>query len=602
MIDPDPPGIITRIRKVSLSNFRGFKARNGKDHLLDTDAHVVLITGPNGHGKTNLLEALLLLLTGWYGDYDAVDDLISRLSRKDRDGESGPAEECAISADVEFVEKKIGKIELAWNKNVDGPLPMPKGRHSHFFMSDETKDPADRELDARLCGFFQDRVDILFDQASRGRTLRDVFEPLPRVVSLVSERLPRLAQDLGRESKDLRYQKDWPPGRPLLEELDGGLKAQWRQIVRLFRELLEHVPDWPPEPPIPEEIADDGQMDDFARRLALALGRDTSKLRYEKLREAFPRAIQDELERRIRWAERGAGEATDETGWLQSELDAVKVRQDEIRERFPFLDKDLRLFESDAPDLPGLPDALALFQSLARNARRWGEVRVQAGEGGVAVPRFQRVLEQFAAVDEQEASKCAETLEAWLSERRQARHERTKLEALRRDLEARLARSLISEKLAVLKDLDRRIKGELPGLLLAWAEKHEYTRHLERRRGREAARGLLVATLEAVMWCRAKVEGLTAPDPILMEEIRRRADLVLRRFSLVDGFLPLRLKADEGPAADGERVRRSYKILTRDWRYLSHLSTGQRAQVAVSLLVAQNLAIPQYLTHRVILL
>ncbi|MEZ5352298.1 MAG: hypothetical protein R2762_06640 [Bryobacteraceae bacterium] len=41
---------------------------------------------------------------------------------------------------------------------------------------------------------------------------------------------------------------------------------------------------------------------------------------------------------------------------------------------------------------------------------------------------------------------------------------------------------------------------------------------------------------------------------------------------------------------------------TADKRELRHLSTGQRAQVAVSFLTAQNMAIPHKLSHRIILL
>jgi hypothetical protein len=36
------------------------------------------------------------------------------------------------------------------------------------------------ELRARLCGFYQDRVDNLFDETIHGDTIRDLFEPLPK--------------------------------------------------------------------------------------------------------------------------------------------------------------------------------------------------------------------------------------------------------------------------------------------------------------------------------------------------------------------------------------------------------------------------------------
>src|SRR5258705_2679699 len=50
---------VTRIRRLSLSNFRSYHAAQ-----IDVGAELVVLTGPNGAGKTNLLEAISFLAPG----------------------------------------------------------------------------------------------------------------------------------------------------------------------------------------------------------------------------------------------------------------------------------------------------------------------------------------------------------------------------------------------------------------------------------------------------------------------------------------------------------------------------------------------------------
>src|SRR6187397_1370592 len=49
----------TRVRRLALSNFRSYRAAS-----LDVGASLVVLTGENGAGKTNLIEAISLLAPG----------------------------------------------------------------------------------------------------------------------------------------------------------------------------------------------------------------------------------------------------------------------------------------------------------------------------------------------------------------------------------------------------------------------------------------------------------------------------------------------------------------------------------------------------------
>ena len=55
---------LRRVSKLELLNFKGFSSQDGKPIGIDLDADLVLIMGPNGRGKTSIIEALELVATG----------------------------------------------------------------------------------------------------------------------------------------------------------------------------------------------------------------------------------------------------------------------------------------------------------------------------------------------------------------------------------------------------------------------------------------------------------------------------------------------------------------------------------------------------------
>lgn len=70
---------ITRVKSLALTNFRGFV---GDNLLVNTDADIVFLNGPNGVGKTSLVDALCLVLTGHH--YKEREPLISYSEKKAR--------------------------------------------------------------------------------------------------------------------------------------------------------------------------------------------------------------------------------------------------------------------------------------------------------------------------------------------------------------------------------------------------------------------------------------------------------------------------------------------------------------------------------------
>lgn len=65
-----------RLRHMTVAGFRGFST----ERYFDLDGDVILVSGPNGTGKTSFFDALLWALTGSVGRIGSSDNLLSRFS------------------------------------------------------------------------------------------------------------------------------------------------------------------------------------------------------------------------------------------------------------------------------------------------------------------------------------------------------------------------------------------------------------------------------------------------------------------------------------------------------------------------------------------
>ncbi len=570
--------------------------------MIDTDADVVLISGPNGYGKTSFLEALLLLLSGWHQpEIDPVSALLSQPTNAD--GVSSPGA-CRLSCDIAMSDESKKVLDLGWGHDHQGALPLPglaerdqmggltrSGGALASRLRNEADGLSGRELEARLTAFFQDRVAGLFDQAASGRTIRDVLEPFPVEIMIAQDRiLPSLKRRLDDELQSEIYGDDWK-GRPI-EDIDRELAAAWRELGALLRKAENlRIQDWPTVPDAPDFTIDDRWLHEFARNVVAKVRGQMNAADHGRLQDEFASLIRDSLQKAIVTAEREARGSTEETEQLLAELEGVQARLESIRSRFPTLDEDVRRFASDDP---ALPDALGIFRSLVLNAQGWG--RALAAD----ISEMQDVRTQFASVSIDEAAKCVELLDAFLRNRIAVLRERADLQKEEAVLTARIDRSRMSDRLARLRDLERQIEQPLRRFISAWETRRRYSDHLELAGHRQRARDSVSAAGDAIDRCAAVLTRLTGPSQSIMEGLRVRFHQILRRFCLVDGILPIGLVADERDL--GGQLRRAYRIRTADGRGLEHLSTGQRAQAAVSLLVAQNLAVSTLLPYRVILL
>jgi hypothetical protein len=92
--------------------------------------------------------------------------------------------------------------------------------------------------------------------------------------------------------------------------------------------------------------------------------------------------------------------------------------------------------------------------------------------------------------------------------------------------------------------------------------------------------------LEEVEAIQEAIEAVLEQESKLDDELRKRVDGIRGRFAFA-GRAQLRLELSNRPDGDGKETK-TFSVRTDDGRSRGHFSTGQRAQIAVALLVGQN--------------
>ncbi len=402
-----------------------------------------------------------------------------------------------------------------------------------------------------------------------------MFDPLPAPVRALEDIWEDLGKKIERARSETVFQDEL---KPSAEERRQRLKEAWKELLPTLKNLVSQL-SWQTD--IPDSIAEEDSLDSFAHEL---LGESRQG---KPLRDDFRQFIQNELDKAIREAERTAGETSEELKKIEEQLKQNEQKQNELKKQYPNLDRELALF-SAADDQP---DALAIFQALEHHAKRWANVEWQD-------EKLTRVREEFAKVSPADAGKCARMLEDFLQPRQQARKELNRLEEEQKRLEKDRESAFSSEKLRPLREIERQIYRPLNKLLDEWESCHKAREHETLKAARAEARKQLEELKQTISTCQKKINELIDPkkNKEFMEYLQKLVEAIMNRYSMVEGCLPLRL---ELPKDDNEH---GYHVLLGDGRKLEHLSSGQKAQAALAMLVGQNQGAASLLAHRIILL
>lgn len=570
-IEVTTKGAISRITSLKIQNFRGYTGT----HALNCDADFVLVVGPNGHGKTGLIDALTLLLTG-YNIHDSADKLRSVYQ------EAGSA--VSISAECMAEDGETSSLAIDIEGEIDRPFALPG------------EDQINPELRARLCAFYQDRVGLLFDREAKGLTLRDVLEPKPQAIIDIEEQLKPIKESLiaASQGKDLRG--EWVGDTP--KTLDAILVDAWRPVQEELRQIADLMGNgWTP---LTEDVVTDPAtareaVERLARGWLSGMGYPAAEIPGDRLMENLIERLLTMLDGAIEEFRQLAVEASAEARDLQKKLDAAEAEQDALERKYPTLDEDLD-WAGGGTGYADL-DLLTLFRLLAERTEVW-----RTPPPG-SCDELRRIADEFARVVPLEAEKCAGILAVWLDPRRQAKQRRLVLDQRIAELTRELDQARSSEAVRRLETVQYSLRQTRKSLEGAWRNRWERYRFDHEKEGRRQANDFLIAAGEAAEGVRKYLDDALPLSRPLREDLERRANTVLRRFSLVEGMIPLKL-SQETRARGEDRKSLTFEPTTGDdgERGLDHFSTGQRAQVAMSLLLAQNQAVTSRLGHRVILL
>ena len=602
---------IVRLKKLEIENFRGLIGRR----TLDVDADLVLIDGPNGYGKTSLLEAIILLLTGWHpalidgkpvasrqltgssggaryaeGTLSAIAVKKARKTSKDKEAEE-PSEDKEAE---ETCEEVVIGIELS-----DYPS-RPNGIDDSFFKKPDKQDSEDEqdwdawELEGRLMSFFQERVRQSFDDAVRGRTLSEALNENPYRVTKTMEAVKRADAELARKLNKNRDE---------LDKLRSN-EESWRQAIpefgkwidafhSLHHTIREYFARWPTMPPIrdgsdhntsydkdsldPLEVFADEWMQEetgshfFDPGTFLQRYREAVRSRIEEYRRDSDSDIENKEYKK-----------------LKEKLTECEREIAQIDRNYPSLERDVDRFIYHFRD--GLYhcdvrlSAARWFSILSEKADEWAKLAREASgmgrdSGASPLARVSRELEQ---VDPDAAWQLAKALYDWIKPREEAWNRRKALEEERRDLKEQLDEIRTSEKLDQLESLNDRFRLVAQELEKYWKSQRKARDAVNRKNELEAEKAFFLDAREALDQFNTALDKITAPSSEIADKVVIMLNRLMFRFSLVEGFLPV--KIDE---SNNER----WMPLTNDERKIDDLSTGQKAQLAVGLMAAQNLAV-----------
>lgn len=555
---------IERVTRLNLSSFRGFGTEGAE---LDTDADIVLLTGPNGFGKSSVIEALTLLLTG-HPLRDGARDLLRIGCDRFEIGARVLSGQQEHSIDIS------GAGSADWAVRLDGQVARPRSVRDVFPLIEE--DLAERgsrgiaELDARLCVFSPEKIDLLYDERAQGTTVRQIFRPLTPELSSLKE---LLAKEIGDKLGRLRDKYLSATGESAARDAERARKVGKALASELF-ELYDAMGD---SVELPEIAGTDAleRLEALRKTWEVAEGQ---KSVHEILRR---------LKHEIREHAPQLTESAERREW-ESEL---KENQEEI----DILLSQVRGFEQRVDDLSRLQGVLACVAESTAGWTKLVEELVAEGEG------FEQLLGSLHRVRPDISAKRAAELDAWLGSRRETVRKLRIRQERKAELEDQIeADTMASEAGDWLRRQEALAKEDS---LSRWTDYVDWLEKERAKPGNQRAKAVVEEALkeldrvleEIASLKNARQEKASGNDKQLQEQLERRIEAIHRRFTFAGGgrlglAQDLRKGAQnkEGNGEKGEKGVEIFRAQTADKRNLAHFSTGQRAQVAISLLLGQN--------------
>ncbi|CAN95841.1 hypothetical protein predicted by Glimmer/Critica [Sorangium cellulosum So ce56] len=542
---------IERVHKVNLSNFRGWCGTN--EHEIDVDADLVLLTGANGQGKSSLLQAVMLALTG--DGVDSPDDMRPRqalhangrtsvklstsgdgtvdLRLPDRDASRPNGDDEAPSADI--------------------PLPeLPRSSLWHDFFRALRNPQAASEAELNISAVFSDKLGKRFEDKRSADNLVNVFSDAGIQLTAIRDTLEGVQIGVDKKIQERRarvahLRDEHQDGETRQRVVDAfhGARPVYEQLAALYPSYEEGraLPPWLGlSEPSTTQL---GQALQFLDELAQALG-----VTRTELKDAVNRSIDI-------WK---AKERRETSAREEQAIEKLEHARADLLRRYPEARARVEPFASS----DGGPPLDVCLDALSRNLERWRRASREAGLDDVAA--------QLHRVIPDDLHRLAARTRGYLEERRVASERGAAIDA---EVERLRLQAKKSERLEQLESIAR--DPELKQLWRSVKERREFDVGVEAAKKLEEENGRNVAFRDGLGELVDSV-GRQALDPSIRKAFEDVLLDILERIHITEGILPIRIEA-------------SGEVLMKDGRRIQDLSTGQKTQLAVALSVGINLAL-----------
>lgn len=644
-----------RIEEVAIANFRGFV--NPEPVSICTDGDVVLLTGPNGFGKTSFIDALGILLNNYY--YDVRKPL---LSLPLENGYSNKEKEAIIEAKLKDpAERKqyilFVTIPYGKNKKIE-PEPV---------WEIVLQNGLPPELAARCSFFYQDLLSKLFEEEENGAAVRimDFLRPMPKAVDTVRNALSEASK-----TWQIRLQGLWKAesekelSKSEIEEkrrvaLDNFIHAWNKRFERQAREKGLKIPynlpaGWLLLDGRELQTAWENRLQDFVSLAFELMFEKTFDKKQNQTPLKILRALEEAL---IVWQRQHLDRQKDFAGKLRMIVDGLPpekrllTKEECLQEESAIkainnqlIEKEKLLVQYEQMEKyfsnPIGPELLDILQTLRDKGEEWLSHFDSISKSSSNMPPPYKVgewLRYAVAEPGYNLHEIVSELETWqekishkrsqlindISRQRQYIRERETLLKKSRDFHRLYEDPQMGSELAQLKssplmplsffELKTMLEKISPqnfsevskdtalrDALKTWVdieELDEQRKRWEREKKQldktASLRDAVTKALKQESGKEATLNYATDPSEEIFGSIEKSANSFLEHFRLVNGITPVKITKRKGNTT-------MLEIKTSDGRPLSAFSTGQKAQLGLSMLLGLNYALHKYIGHSVI--
>lgn len=644
---------VLRVKSIRLCRFRGFVNTSevvNSDEIINTDADIVLLTGPNGFGKTSLIDALCLLLNRHYYE-----------ERLPLSSSNGVNNETFIEAVVKYGENEseIVKVNVKENLKKNESVITPEIIPSENLWTCGI--PA--ELAARCSFFYQDLLSKLFEEENAQARLLDFLSPQNKNVEETQKSLKQVLTQWKTDSEGIMKSftlKGFPSEGEINERRRNAVidfRKAWSELVKAAQtvmqiELPERDKDWLFL--INSENLRSGWQGELRNFVQECLaGFTPEKIEFVKnespssvlrrLKEVLSQLRQKAIDQKMSIREKLKlllDDIADEALIFPPPIWPDKEKEiNNLSKKVSELETQLTLFEKlerhfDNPEGPALMEVLTAL-------RDQGKIWLEVPEVSQDISPPLSVIEWLKKIESDDFGGLVDMLGEWIShisqkrfefqqnlsvEKKELQNQRMFLDRSRElfnlleqaglivelsdfaDSNTPLPSFILKERISIHVQSNRfyTVIEHVQEAISRWIEIEELDE--DRISAQQREKGYLKAkeyidkvskALEKETGKNSILNAAILPSEDVLRKLERIINEILKRFRIVEGICPIRLEIKR---TKGANTSKFLQIKAADGRPLSTFSTGQKAQLGFSLLLSLNYSLNKYIGHNIIAL